>query len=272
MTTHSLSISSDEFEALTQLNHKCGTFSEKVLRYPTAMEFLNQNKNRYIDVLPNENTRVQLESGNYINANYIFDREYIATQAPLPHTVNDFWAMVMEHQSMVIVMLTNLQEQNKRKADLYWPTDSVPQQYGSIQVTLLFESSLNSSLIVRLFQLQDNQRSHVVTQLHHTNWGDFGVPPNTSDMITLIGTLNLIQGLSKVKCPIIVHCSAGLGRTGTFIGIHKGFQLIDSGCKKMPNILELVYAMRNCRDGMVQTREQYRYIHRVLREYLTKNI
>jgi len=258
----------DEFRALQLLTEKPMSFGERVLAFPSATTYWAAPKNRYPDVLPKEETRVRLRTLNgvddseYINANFIFDREYIATQAPIPSSFCDFWRMIWEQCSPVIVMLTRLTERRIVKASVYWPQNlGETAQYGSLTVQLVNEVSF-SAIDVRIFAVSDGKQHREVAHLHYTGWPDSGVPCNVNDIFDLVRTANFLreQLSCKHQGPLVAHCSAGIGRAGTFIAVHQAAQLISIGI--VPKILDLVYCMRQCRNGMVQNEEQYLFIHR----------
>lgn len=247
------------------------TYSERVLKYPTAMSFFNESKNRYNNILPNEETLVSLDSNPhaYINANYIFSpEEYISTQAPMPNTFDDFWNMVWEKKVPVVVMLANLIEKGSNKADQYWEdwpvTSTHPQIFGSISVKMISVAE-HGEYIQRTFNISSGSESRIVHQLHYTKWPDFGVPKKTKGIINMMNHVNtLCTNLKElgIAGPIVMHCSAGVGRSGTLIAIHHLMKKIrQNETYSVPNT---VYEMRKFRDGMVQTVEQYKFIYTVL--------
>jgi len=266
---------SDEFKTLLMLTDKPMTFGERILAYPSATTFWTSCKNRYQEVLPREATRVRLSStgtdgSDYINANYVSfeDRaDYISTQAPISSTFADFWRMVWEQNSTVIVMLTKFVERKQTRASIYWPMAvGCPMQFGDITVTLTSEFAVGA-VDVRLFQLSDGISSRSVAHLHYTGWPDFGVPSATKEILELVNLCNIFKQRYNPESPLIVHCSAGIGRAGTFIAIHKSVDYLLSGQKQLAKPIDLVYTMRQCRNGMVQTEEQYMYIHRCIADF-----
>ncbi|XP_073474238.1 receptor-type tyrosine-protein phosphatase kappa-like isoform X3 [Aquarana catesbeiana] len=236
-----------------------------------GMSPVNQAKNRYKKVLPYDDSRVVLRSSHsrsdYINASYIdgykAPKFYIATQGPIPETVSDFWSMVWQENSSVIVMLTGLEEQNKVKCEQYWPEQS--QTYGDIIVTVQ-KIVQTGAFTIRSFSLRKVQSiAHVmVDQIHYLRWPDHGVPKNTSDMVQLVELMN--------KCnppgsgPVIVHCSAGIGRTGTFLALD--ILLKRAREMKKVNVYNCVLELRKRRVKMVQEKEQYIFLYNVLLETL----
>jgi protein tyrosine phosphatase len=234
----------------------------------------NQDRNRYRNVKPLERTRVKLKGcdSDYINGNWIAGPNtkdvYIATQAPLPSTFADFWLVVWQEQCLVIVMLTNLQEKGTKKADRYWPQGQVPLICGRFEITLVAERNfVASSDLTREFRLRnlDTNEIRPVYQLH-INWPDMGVPSNKS----MLSILDCINSFSAGQRPLIVHCSAGLGRAGTFILIHTMLHLALEN--HIPygklDFMWVLQCLRQQRHGVVQTWDQYLFAKRFVQFYL----
>ncbi|XP_029465874.1 receptor-type tyrosine-protein phosphatase epsilon isoform X2 [Rhinatrema bivittatum] len=236
----------------------------------------NREKNRYPNILPNDHSRVILipidgvQYSDYINASYIDGykekNKFIAAQGPKHETVNDFWRMMWEQRSATIVMLTNLKERTEDKCYQYWP-DQGCWTYGNIRVSVedvivLVDYTIRKFCIQP--QVHDGCKSpRLITQLHFTSWPDFGVP------FTPIGMLKFLK---KVKAlnpshsgPIVVHCSAGVGRTGTFIVIDAIIDMMHA--EQKVDVFEFVARIRNQRPQMVQTDMQYSFIYQALLEY-----
>jgi len=247
--------------------------------YKSAIQALNRNKNRYSNVLPPEATRVKLtcsdsdeQCSDYINANYInglipnSEKAYIATQGPLQATFPDFWRMVWETNSSVIIMLTREVENGRLKCDRYWPEPDVPLTAGHFKVTLLDIPQQTDELIHRVLQLEDTSsdepKSRVVSQFQYIAWPDHGLPVSTDAFLDLA---EQADEANKTNGPLIVHCSAGIGRSGTFCTVHATIEKIKLDIKNDPlvdpkfNIVETVLFMRKMRPGMVQTKEQYMF-------------
>ncbi|XP_063073305.1 receptor-type tyrosine-protein phosphatase O [Engraulis encrasicolus] len=229
---------------------------------------VNRPKNRYTNILPYDFSRVKLismhndEGSDYINANYIpgynSPREYIATQGPLPETRNDFWKMVLQQKSHIIVMLTQCNERRRVKCDHYWPFTDEPVGYGEITVEMLSESE-SADWTVRNFRLNYADESQDVLHLNYTSWPDHGVP-TVNAIETILQFVQIVrQQVNRTKGPIVVHCSAGVGRTGTFIALDRLMQHIRA--HEFVDVLGLVSEMRSHRLSMVQTEEQYVFIH-----------
>ncbi|XP_053906044.1 receptor-type tyrosine-protein phosphatase S isoform X8 [Cuculus canorus] len=233
---------------------------------------VNKPKNRYANVIAYDHSRVILlplegiVGSDYINANYIDgyrkQNAYIATQGPLPETFGDFWRMVWEQRSATIVMMTKLEEKSRIKCDQYWPgrgTDT----YGMIQVTLLDTIEL-ATFCVRTFSLHKNGSSEKreVRQFQFTAWPDHGVPEYPTPFLAFLRRVKTCN--PSDAGPIVVHCSAGVGRTGCFIVIDAMLERIKH--EKTVDIYGHVTLMRSQRNYMVQTEDQYSFIHDALLE------
>ncbi|XP_048885612.1 receptor-type tyrosine-protein phosphatase O-like isoform X2 [Brienomyrus brachyistius] len=238
------------------------------LSHEAADLAVNRSKNRYTNILPYDFSRVKLlsmqneEGSDYINANYIpgykGPREYIATQGPLPETRDDFWKMVLQQKCRIIVMLTQCNERRRVKCDHYWPYTDVPVTYGEITVEMLSEKE-SPEWTVRNFRLSCADETQDVLHLNYTSWPDHGVPTiNAIESILQFVHIARQQAV-KLKGPIIVHCSAGVGRTGTFIALDRLMQHMRE--HEFVDVLGLVAEMRAHRLCMVQTEEQYVFIH-----------
>lgn len=229
---------------------------------------VNRPKNRYTNILPYDFSRVKLismhndEGADYINANYIpgykHGKEYIATQGPLPETRNDFWKMVLQQKCPIIVMLTQCNERRRVKCDHYWPFTDEPVMYGEISAEMLSETE-SPEWTIRKFRLGYADESLDVLHLNYTSWPDHGVP-TVNAIESILQFVHIVrQQANRTKDPIIVHCSAGVGRTGTFIALDRLMQHIRE--HEFVDILGMVSEMRSHRLSMVQTEEQYVFIH-----------
>ncbi|XP_063302674.1 receptor-type tyrosine-protein phosphatase O isoform X2 [Pelobates fuscus] len=228
----------------------------------------NKCKNRYTNILPYDFSRVKLlttcaENGaDYINANYIPGyntlHEYIATQGPLPETRNDFWKMLLQQKSQVVVMLTQCNEKRRIKCDHYWPFTAEPVSYGDITVEMLSEDE-QSDWAYRVFRISFADETQCVKHFNFTAWPDHGVPSSAAADSLLQFVQMVRHKAAKTKCPITVHCSAGVGRTGTFIALDRLMQHIRD--HEFVDVLGLVAELRSYRMSMVQTEEQFIFIH-----------
>ncbi|XP_061222701.1 receptor-type tyrosine-protein phosphatase alpha-like isoform X2 [Neopsephotus bourkii] len=235
-------------------------------------ELCNQSKNRYKSIIPYDHCRVVLQpsdTGNgYINASYVDSyrspRFFIAAQGPLPGTVLDFWQMVWQEKTSVIVMLTGLVEQNKTKCEQYWPEQE--QVYGDFTVTLN-NTRTTTGLVTRIFSLQKAGCAfpRVVEQFHYLLWPDHGVPRNSAQLLCLVDAVNK-RALEAPAGPMVVHCSAGIGRTGTFIALD--FLLKMGKAEGKVDVFHCVQRLREQRISMVQTKEQYTFLYEVVLEGL----
>ncbi|CAM1318251.1 Uncharacterised protein g6905 [Pycnogonum litorale] len=230
---------------------------------------VNRPKNRFTNILPYDHSRVKLlptddeEGSDYINANYmsgyISPREFIVTQGPLHSTRDDFWRMVWEQNSRAIVMLTRCVEKGREKCDHYWPYDTQPVYYGDIQVTTLNESQYQDWTVTE-FKLMRGDTSRVLRHYHFTTWPDFGVPEPPQKLVKFVRAFR--DRIGTDQKPIVTHCSAGVGRSGTFIVLDRLLQhVLKYDCV---DIYGMVYEMRKDRVWMVQTEQQYICIHQCL--------
>ncbi|XP_038616594.1 receptor-type tyrosine-protein phosphatase F isoform X9 [Tachyglossus aculeatus] len=233
---------------------------------------VNKPKNRYANVIAYDHSRVILTSidgvpgSDYINANYIDgyrkQNAYIATQGPLPETLSDFWRMVWEQRTATIVMMTRLEEKSRVKCDQYWPSRGT-ETYGLIQITLLDTVEL-ATYTVRTFALfkSGSSEKRELRQFQFMAWPDHGVPEYPTPILAF---LRRVKACNPPDAgPMVVHCSAGVGRTGCFIVTDAMLERMKH--EKTVDIYGHVTCMRSQRNYMVQTEDQYVFIHEALLE------
>ncbi|KAL7061283.1 hypothetical protein AAHC03_09497 [Spirometra sp. Aus1] len=248
--------------------------------WPTAIARLPENmqKNRYSNVFAYDHTRVVLKNphgrkSDYINANYVdgFRRPkaYIAAQGPMSSTFDDFWQMIWDENCSIIVMISNFVERGKRKCDQYWPSEG-QQSYGTISVRMLSETVL-ACYVIRVFDVKNLKckkfaKDRIVYHYQYTDWRDFDVPLSPLPVLVFVKTT--VAHWSSVTGPITVHCSAGVGRTGTYICIESLIRQLET--ENQVNIQGFLEHIRQQRMKLVQTEQQYAFIHDALREYLVR--
>uniref|UniRef100_A0A8C8SJ60 protein-tyrosine-phosphatase n=1 Tax=Pelusios castaneus TaxID=367368 RepID=A0A8C8SJ60_9SAUR len=252
----------EEYEALPE---------GQTASWDTAKEDENRNKNRYGNIISYDHSRVRLQlldgdpHSDYINANYIDGyhrpRHYIATQGPMQETVKDFWRMIWQENSASVVMATNLVEVGRVKCVRYWPDDT--EVYGDIKVTLI-ETEPLAEYVIRTFTVQKKGYHEIreIRQFHFTSWPDHGVPCYATG---LLGFVRQVKFLNPPEAgPIVVHCSAGAGRTGCFIAIDIMLDMAEN--EGVVDIFNCVRELRSQRVNLVQTEEQYIFVHDAILE------
>ncbi|XP_070535370.1 receptor-type tyrosine-protein phosphatase beta-like isoform X4 [Ptychodera flava] len=233
----------------------------------------NRAKNRYTNILPYDRTRVKLskvddeDDSDYINANWMpgfnSPREFIAAQGALPGTKDDFWRMIWEYNVRTIVMVTQCQERGRVKCDHYWPFDNEPVYYGDILVNIVDEKVL-PEWTVRDFNIQNNALVKQVRHYNFTAWPDHGVPETTQSLLKFVRSVR--KHIPNDNTPTVVHCSAGVGRTGTFITLDRLIQHMRDN--DYVDIYGIACEMRMHRVYMIQTESQYVFIHNCVHDLL----
>ncbi|CAB1454469.1 unnamed protein product [Pleuronectes platessa] len=226
--------------------------------WDSAKKDENRMKNRYGNIIAYDHSRVRLQalegeqSSDYINANYVdgYHRpnHYIATQGPMQETVFDFWRMVWQENTAAIVMVTNLVEVGRVKCCKYWPDDT--EIYRDIKVTLI-ETELLSEYVIRTFAVEKRGAHEIreIRQFHFTGWPDHGVPYHATG---LLGFIRRVKSKTLTNAgPMVVHCSAGAGRTGCFIVIDIMLDMAER--EGVVDIYNCVRELRSRRVNMVQT-------------------
>ncbi|OCT85291.1 hypothetical protein XELAEV_18023456mg [Xenopus laevis] len=257
----------DEFQSIPRVFSK---FSIK-----EARKSCNQSKNRYIDILPYDDNRVVLSEiqgepgSDYINASYINGfkepRKYIAAQGPKNETIYDFWRMVWEQKSTIIVMVTRCEEGNRNKCAQYWPSmEDEFATYNEIVVKITGEKIFPDYITRKLHINNERERSERdVTHIQFTVWPDHGVPDDPNLLLKLRRRVNALSNF--FSGPIIVHCSAGVGRTGTYVSIDAMLEGLEA--ENRVDVYGYVVQLRRQRCLMVQVESQYIFIHKCLVEY-----
>ncbi|XP_032941045.1 receptor-type tyrosine-protein phosphatase delta isoform X43 [Catharus ustulatus] len=245
-------------------------------RFISANLPCNKFKNRLVNIMPYESTRVCLqpirgvEGSDYINASFIDgyrqQQAYIATQGPLAETTEDFWRMLWEHNSTIVVMLTKLREMGREKCHQYWPAERSA-RYQYFVVDPMAEYNM-PQYILREFKVTDARdgQSRTVRQFQFTDWPEQGVPKSGEGFIDFIGQVHKTKEQFGQDGPISVHCSAGVGRTGVFITL--SIVLERMRYEGVVDIFQTVKMLRTQRPAMVQTEDQYQFCYRAALEYL----
>ncbi|XP_036435359.1 tyrosine-protein phosphatase non-receptor type 18 [Colossoma macropomum] len=239
----------------------------------------NVKKNRYKDILPYDQTRVILSpilpdySSDYINANFIKgatqNKTYIATQGPLSYTVVDFWRMIWQYKIQVIVMACKEIEMGKKKCEAYWGSLAEPSTFGPFTVSTVEESYPNEEVIVRTLTVKCGDETRSVSQLQYTAWPDHGIPYVPDGILGMMELANIRQ--ANHTGPMLIHCSAGCGRTGVICAIDYINDLLHE--KKIGdgfNIMDIVLELRRQRPSAVQTKEQYEFVFHTVAQIFEK--
>uniref|UniRef100_A0A671L270 Receptor-type tyrosine-protein phosphatase F n=1 Tax=Sinocyclocheilus anshuiensis TaxID=1608454 RepID=A0A671L270_9TELE len=245
-------------------------------RFISANLPCNKFKNRLVNIMPFESTRVCLqpirgvEGSDYINAScidgYRQQKAYIATQGPLAETTEDFWRMLWEHNSTIVVMLTKLREMGREKCHQYWPAERSA-RYQYFVVDPMAEYNM-PQYILREFKVTDARdgQSRTIRQFQFTDWPEQGVPKTGEGFIDFIGQVHKTKEQFGQDGPITVHCSAGVGRTGVFITL--SIVLERMRYEGVVDLFQTVKTLRTQRPAMVQTEDQYQLCYRAALEYL----
>ncbi|CAB3369447.1 Hypothetical predicted protein [Cloeon dipterum] len=264
-------------ESIKSLDQFCSSEGERDV---------NRKKNRYKDILPFDCSRVILSSvasvpgSDYVNANFIKGASgslaYIASQGPLPNTANDFWRMVIECEVQVIVMACNEEESGKHKCENYWvDREGEEKQHGMAKIRLLKASVVCPDFLVRTMLLSYKKNNikieRTVCQFHYSAWPDHGVPPLVRPLLDMVRLVRDTQASETL--PVLVHCSAGCGRTGTICAIDYVWGLLRAGkLTEDFSLYKLVRDMRKQRIAMVQTKDQYILVHKAVKELFQEQL
>ncbi|CAF0844199.1 unnamed protein product [Adineta ricciae] len=243
-----------------------------------AKDEKNTDKSRYRDVLPGELTRVKLQPDgddkhDFINANYVSgynnqEKAYIFTQGPLQNTVKDFWRMVWQENISIIVMTTNIRESGMMKCYPYWPMEASESYTSGLYHIQNEKSEKYDSFVITTLLLKKKNHSEIRTiyHAHYIKWPDHGIPSGTKDALLFLEKVEHYKQLTKTTAPILLHCSAGIGRTGTFCAIDIGIKRYLE--EKLIDIPSTVVRMRHERAGSVQTEDQYLFAHLALMDFI----
>jgi len=270
----------EEFEQLQRFDHNDGVYSTK-----DGQDEHNKWKNRYKNILPYDHSRVRLKGGDpkdpgrdYINANYIdvelrsWKVRYIAAQGTLPSTIGNFWSMVYQHNSSIIVMLTNEVEAGKSKCAKYWPDLGLSSEHDKIVVDNMLEHKTKNFTMreLRVYHADKAKKApHMVYQYHFTEWPDHGVPDDPGAVLGLLNEIHVKHEACGRSAPIVVHCSAGIGRTGSVMVIDVLMHLIDEqGIDAEVDVQKTAQLLRTQRSGMLQTERQYRFAYMSVLHYI----
>ncbi|CAB3376185.1 Hypothetical predicted protein [Cloeon dipterum] len=255
---------------------KLSTIRVDATRFVSASLACNKAKNRLVHILPFESSRVSLqpvrgvEGSDYVNASFIdgykYRGAYIATQGPLPETVEDMWRMLWEHNSTIVVMLTKLKEMGRDKCQQYWPSDRSV-RYSFFVVDPIAEYNM-PQYVLREFKVTDARdgQSRTIRQFQFVDWPEQGVPKSGEGFIDFIGQVHKTKEQFGQEGPITVHCSAGVGRTGVFIALSIVLERMQY--EGIVDVFQTVRILRTQRPAMVQTEEQYQFCYRAALEYL----
>jgi len=237
----------------------------------------NQNRNRFVDIIPYDDNYITLQKeqglppSTYVNASYVEDLEglgrVIVTQGPKQNTVVDFWRMVVEHRARHIIMLTNTQEQGRVKCVQYWPTHGQRIHFDALSLYTAEEEEIHPGLLRRKVEVtmedeegeEEEREVHSVSQLHLTSWPDHVLPAHVNSLLAFLQ----VASTFKDDNYLVVHCSAGVGRTGTFLALQHLTELVRSG-ESSVDILATVLLLRETRPKMVQTLQQYSFLYQAM--------
>ncbi|XP_072917780.1 tyrosine-protein phosphatase non-receptor type 1-like [Hemitrygon akajei] len=254
------------------IRHQASDFPCKVAKLPE-----NRNRNRYRDVSPFDHSRIRLQQGDndYINASLIkmeeAQRSYILTQGPLPNTCGHFWEMVWEQKSRGVVMLNRLIEKGSVKCAQYWPSkEEADMIFPDTQFKLtLISEDVKSYYTVRQLEVENlaTKETREILHFHYTTWPDFGVPESPASFLNFLFKVRESGSLNPDHGPIVVHCSAGIGRSGTFSLVDTCLLLMDK--RKEPlsvDVKQVLLEMRKYRMGLIQTADQMRFSYMAIIE------
>ncbi|XP_005074692.1 tyrosine-protein phosphatase non-receptor type 2 isoform X3 [Mesocricetus auratus] len=251
-----------------EIRNESHDYPHRVAKFPE-----NRNRNRYRDVSPYDHSRVKLQSteNDYINASLVdieeAQRSYILTQGPLPNTCCHFWLMVWQQKTRAVVMLNRTVEKESVKCAQYWPTDDREMLFKEtgFNVKLLSED-VKSYYTVHLLQLENTNsgETRTISHFHYTTWPDFGVPESPASFLNFLFKVRESGSLNPEHGPAVIHCSAGIGRSGTFSLVDTCLVLMEKG--EDVNVKQVLLNMRKYRMGLIQTPDQLRFSYMAIIE------
>ncbi|XP_076056056.1 tyrosine-protein phosphatase non-receptor type 2-like isoform X2 [Oratosquilla oratoria] len=254
-----------------------GTYED--LSCSEARLTVNKSLNRYRDVLPYNHTRIALQDTNtdYINASLLkvdsVNRHYVLTQGPLPHTTPHFWLMVWQQRTRGIIMLNKVIEKNQIKCHQYWPLGEVhggedEQVFSGVNLKVeVVSETIHSHYIYRTFRLTEikTNEHRKILHFHYTTWPDFGVPQSPEAFYKFLSVVRGSGVLESNVGPAVVHCSAGIGRSGTFCLVDSVLLMLAKGLGDGPGMVrEALLDMRRYRMGLIQTPDQLRFSYQAI--------
>lgn len=266
----------EEFEQLQQQECK-HRYSRKV-----GLSSENKIKNRFKNIVPFDHTRVELLDGDpddpiqdYINASYVkgeSDHEYIATQGPLAETIHDFWRMVYQENSCVILMITREIERGKSRCAKYWPDVDSSMEVENFTIFNSKETE-TQEFIYRELKLtnrdEPEEGEHTIYHYQYIGWPEHGTPSNVGSVIGILHDINLKQKSNNYPGPIVAHCSSGIGRTAAFLVIDILVKILQKqGLDCEIDVQKTVQHVRTQRAGMVQLEAQYKFIYLAIAHYV----
>lgn len=290
-----LEVWTGDTEAIYREYERLQEFTKETVSGSTEVAEEHRKENRYKDILPYNWRSVKIpreepkpgeDHNKYINASWIlfknYKQKFIASQAPLEDTIPDFWHCVVHHRVSIVVMLTDLVEGTKVKCAQYWPS-SGNALYSDTEVTMEGEEEVEHYIVRSLRVVQGEEAPREVTHIQVKGWGDYSVPSTTATLLALLAKVREVSSsltlgkrgsvLSKPPPPILVHCSAGVGRTGTFIATHRLLENADhTAILGRPNVWDTVVDMRTARPKMVQKKEQYGYIYSCIHDHMAAHM
>ncbi|XP_077886604.1 tyrosine-protein phosphatase non-receptor type 2 isoform X2 [Ictidomys tridecemlineatus] len=251
-----------------EIRNESHDYPHRVAKFPE-----NRNRNRYRDVSPYDHSRVKLQNAenDYINASLVdmgeARRSYVLTQGPLPNTCCHFWLMVWQQKSKAVVMLNRIVEKESVKCAQYWPTDDREMLFKETGFSVkLLSEDVKSYYTVHLLQLENinSGETRTISHFHYTTWPDFGVPESPASFLNFLFKVRESGSLNPDHGPAVIHCSAGIGRSGTFSLVDTCLVLMEKGDDI--NIKQVLLNMRKYRMGLIQTPDQLRFSYMAIIE------